>query len=237
MCFNFANIGVAQELEQRYNANFPEGTPYEPVFHANGFNKPEMTVITNNEPNVINSFRWGLIPFWIKDEKTAEDISSKTLNARDDTIFEKASFKSPIKKKRCLIPATGFYEWMHYKNKAYPHFIFLKEKKIFSFAGIWSSWTNKSTGELINSFSIITTDANPMMAKIHNKKKRMPVILEQHNEAKWLDNINNNEIQSMLKPYDEKYMDAYTISKLITDRTRNSNVKEVLEHFEYEELY
>lgn len=237
MCFNFANVVTAQGLEKRFTATFPDGTKYDPTYHANAFNKPEMPVITDKEPETINLYRWGLVPFWAKDENAAEDISTKTMNAREDTIFEKASFKNSIRKKRCLIPATGFYEWMHYKNQAFPHYIYLKNSDIFTFAGIWSSWTNKSTGEILNTFSIITTDANPMMAKIHNKKKRMPVILKQENEKDWIyPDLKENEIKELMKPYDDNEMEAYTISKLITDRTRSSNVKDVLEKFEYDEL-
>lgn len=237
MCFHFANFVEAQGLEDRFKAKFPSGSKFDPAFHINGFNKPIMPVITNDEPESLNLYRWGMIPFWVKDEKSAEDISSKTLNAREETIFEKPSFKNSIKSKRCLIPSTGFFEWMHYKGNAYPHFIFLRDEKIFSFAGIWSDWTNKSTGEIMHTFSIITTEANPLMAKIHNKKKRMPVILKKNDETKWLDNdLDEESIRNLLVPFDENKMNAYTISKLITDRSRNSNVKEVIDKYEYNEL-
>jgi putative SOS response-associated peptidase YedK len=237
MCFNFANFLEAQKLESKFKAKFPEYIKYDPVYYVNGFSKPDMPVITDEGPDTINVFKWGLIPSWIKNEKDAEDISTKTLNARSESIFEKASFKHSIKNKRCLIPATGFFEWMHFKNKTYPHYIFLKDRDVFSLAGIWSKWTNKENGEMINSFSIITTNANTMMARIHNKKKRMPVILSQDDEEKWLDNqTSQNVINQLMQPYADREMDAYTISRLITSRTEARNVKEVIEKFEYPEL-
>ena len=126
---------------------------------------------------------------------------------------------------------------MDFQKKKYPHHIFLKENKLFCFAGIHSSWTDKETGELINSFSIITTDANPMMARIHNLKKRMPVILHPEQYKQWLGkDLSKEQIQSFLQQFPDNEMDNQTISKLITSRTESSNVPEVTEVFIYPEL-
>lgn len=237
MCFNFANFLEAQKLESKFKAKFPEYIKYDPVYYVNGFSKPEMPVITNEDPTEINLFRWGLIPFWAKNEEAAEDISTKTLNARSESIFEKPSFKHSVKSRRCLIPATGFFEWMHYKNQTYPHYIYLKEREVFSFGGIWSKWTNKKSGEIVNTFSIITTEANPMIAKIHNKKKRMPLLLSKDDELKWLDTGTSADLlNKLMKPYDDNKMKAHTISRLITSKKERRNVKEVIEEFNYPEL-
>lgn len=237
MCFHFANFVEAQKLEDRFGANFPSGAKFDPAFHVTGFSHPEMPVITNDDPETIQLFQWGLIPFWVKDRETADDIRSKTLNARNDSIFKKASYKSPILKKRCLIPASGFFEWRHVKGNKIPHFIHLKDREIFAFGGIWENWTDKENGEILNTFSIVTTQANPMMEVIHNKKKRMPLILGKEVEKNWLRrNLNKEEIDSLMKPHNEEKMTAHTISKLITSRKHNSNVPEVIEKQEYEEL-
>ena len=126
----------------------------------------------------------GLIPFWAKDDS----IKQYTLNAKIETLNEKPAFKNSVKN-RCLVIADGFYEWKWLDEKGrkkQKYLITLPDSDLFAFAGIWSEWQNKSTGEIINSYSIITTEANELMAEIHNSKKRMPVILTKKNEKDWL---------------------------------------------------
>jgi putative SOS response-associated peptidase YedK len=113
----------------------------------------------------------------------------------------------------------------------------MKDKSVFCFAGIYANWTDKETGELVQSFSILTTDANPMMEKIHNLKKRMPVILPKEHYSSWLRNeITSQQIQELLKPYPETQMNNHTISKTITSRQSDSNIPEVTAPFIYPEL-
>ena len=109
---------------------------------------------------------------------------------------------------------------------------------LFAMAGIWEEWIDKKdSGMVINSFSIITTEANPLVAKIHNIKKRMPVILNKETEKTWLkDSLTKNEIDELCKPHDEDKMKAHTISKLITSKNNNNNVPEVMEKYSYSEL-
>jgi putative SOS response-associated peptidase YedK len=109
----------------------------------------------------------------------------------------------------------------------------LKDSQLFAFAGIWDAWTNKETKETLKTFSIITTQANPLLALIHNTKKRMPVILRQEDEKKWLIDIPVEEAVSLLTPYDEKAMEAHTVSKLITTRGVPTNVPEIMSPFRY----
>lgn len=235
MCFHNSMSKKAQEVANRFNAQIEIG--FEPVFHASGFSFPKWPVITAEEPDKINLYRWGLIPHWVKDEEQAKKIRGQTLNARSETIFEKPSFRISIHKKRCFVISTGFFEWQDYKKKKYPYFIHLKNTEIFALAGIYSKWVNKSTGEIINTFSIITTAANPLMAKIHNSKERMPVILPEEIERDWLDNdLTDEQIKKFFPAIDERKMEAHTISKLITSRKENSNVAEVQERYVYPEL-
>jgi putative SOS response-associated peptidase YedK len=196
-----------------------------------------MPVITQADPKYVQLFNWGLIPSWIKTKIDADKLKAQTLNARSETAFEKPSFRSGIKYNRCLIPADGFFEWREVDKKKYPHFIFMKNQELFCFGGIYADWTDRFTGELIQSFSILTTDANPMMEKIHNSKKRMPVIIPSNGYAHWLDNnLMPKDIQQFFKPFSESEMKCHTISKLITSRVENSNVPEVLEPCNYPEL-
>ena len=230
MCFHYAMSENAKTLENRFKAQM-ESKNFAPRYHANGFQFPEMPVITNTKFDKIQVFKWGLIPSWVKTTTKAEDIRKFTLNARSDTIFEKASFKNSIQKKRCLIPATGFFEWHHHKNNKYPYFIFMPQNKIFCFAGIWETWKNENN-QLINTFSIITTVANQFVAKIHNTKKRMPIILKPEQEKKWLkQDLKQDEIKSFFNP-NNLNLHAYTVNKNLGNPKINSNIPEILEKYD-----
>jgi len=234
MCYRYSVPGP-DLLEKKFQAKLK--MKFERKFHVSGFDFPKLPVITNEEPKQIDLFHWGLIPFWIKDEKTATEIRQRTANARCETIFEKPSFRQSAKNKKCLVLADGFFEWRYFQGKNYPYYIYLKNKEPFAMAGLWDLWKNPITGEKVYTYTIITTEANPLLAKIHNKKKRMPVILKEYDYKNWLDiNLEKEKIMSLLSAYDENEMDAYTISKLITDKEHNPNVSEVLEPFTYKEL-
>lgn len=235
MCFHYSLTIERTEIEIQLGVHFEDN--WAPVYHANGFSFLQMPVIAQNKPDVVQLFDWGLIPFWIKSKADAEKIRAQTLNARSETVFEKPSFRSSITNQRCLVIADGFFEWMDFQKKKYPHLIFLNNGQAFCFAGIYSSWTDKETGEYVNTFSILTTAANPLMAKIHNGKERMPVIIPPHLYSKWLTpDLTKEEITSFFKPYPDSAMSAHTISKLITSRSQNSNTPEIKERFNYPEL-
>lgn len=179
-------------------------------YHVNAFNFPECPVITASSQ--MQAFNWGLIPFWIRTEADAGEMRKMTLNARADTLFQKPSFREPIMRRRCLIPSTGYFEWRHEGNKKIPYYIFLKEEEIFSMAGIYDTWLDKSTGKECHTFSIITTDANALTDYIHNTKHRMPAILSTEDEETWLSpDLSKDEIASLLRPYKAEQMDAYEI--------------------------
>ncbi len=231
MCFFYSLVAATEELARQYKADFD--FEYRSVYLANGFTFPKMAIINNDSPDKIQTFQWGLVPPFANDD----EVQKYTLNARSETIFSKPSFRSAIKYKRCLIPATGFFEWKTVGKNKIPHHISLKSRKIFSFAGIWEKWVNKETGEIKHTYSIITCDANPLMAKIHNSKKRMPVILNQEDELNWLDkSLEKERIAGIMQPYDENDMEAYTISRLISKRSAPIDTPEVLEAQDYPEV-
>lgn len=227
MCFHNSMSAKAIKLAARYGRKSDIVEIAQDIineqYHVNAFNFPKYPIITTSDE--VEIFNWGLIPFWVKNEEDADEIKRMTLNARADTIFEKPSFREPILKKRCIIPSTGYFEWRHEGAKKIPYFIHLKDEEIFSMAGIYDTWVNKATGTEHSTFSIITTDANPLTDYIHNTKHRMPAILSKEDEEKWLDsNLSKAEIASLLKPYDESLMDAYIIrnafiKKAPTDKT------------------
>ncbi|MCE5320657.1 MAG: SOS response-associated peptidase [Bacteroidales bacterium] len=152
------------------------------IVNYNGFAHPDVIVVANTQPNKLQLMNWGLIPFWAKDRT----IQNSTLNAKIETLNEKPSFKYSINN-RCLIFADGFFEWQWLdekgKNKQ-KYLLALKDESPFAFAGLWNAWSDKSTGEQLKTFTILTTEANKLLSEIHNSKKRMPVIVS--NETKWL---------------------------------------------------
>lgn len=207
------------------------------TFLVNGFDNPSMPVITDEKPDEIQFFHWGIIPNWVKNQETAKSIRNNTLNAKAETIFEKASFRQSIKEKRCLILCSGFFEWQKIKGKKYPYYISLKDDEVFVFGGIWSTWTDKATGEILNTYSIITTEANEIVGKIHNTKKRMPLILEPEDALKWIrKDLPEEEINNLMKPFDSSKMKAHTVQKFIPAKQEDSENKEIIAYYYYPEL-
>jgi putative SOS response-associated peptidase YedK len=236
MCYRYSVPGPDQ-LVQRFSAVFLEKVSFKKQYHASSFDLPKLPVITSDQPTRIQLFTWGLIPFWVKDAKTAEEVRLKTMNARAESIFEKPSFRHAAEKKHCLVLADGFFEWQEFEGKNYPYYIRLKNHEPFAMAGLWDSWKNPATAEVLQTYTVITTKANPLMEQIHNKKKRMPVILSKNDERAWIDPaLDKQAAEVFLVPYDEKQMEAYTISRLITSRQRDPNVPEVMQPFSYPEL-
>jgi len=136
----------------------------------------------------------------------------KTFNARAESLAEKASYKHVLNKRRCIIPVNGFYEWQTAGKNKIPYFIGLNNEKVFGLAGLYDQWKNPGTGEQINTFTVITTQANPLLEVIHNLKKRMPVILSGSNEKKWLDIHTDPVKEGIFEPYPEQLMFAEKLS-------------------------
>jgi len=236
MCYRYSVPGP-DSLVKRFSASFPENVSFKRQYHVSSFDLPKLPVITNENPKQIQLFSWGLIPFWVKDMKAAGEMRLKTMNARAESIYEKPSFRNAAEQKHCLILADGFFEWQEYQGKNYPYYIRLKDHEPFAMAGLWDNWVDKETSEEIRTYTVITTKANPLMEKIHNKKKRMPVILRKENEEEWIrTSLKKETAQALLSPYDAQEMEAFTISRLITSKHQNPNVAEVLHPFSYPEL-
>lgn len=235
MCYHYSLSKQQEAISKVLQAEWE--MPFEPIYHISGFAFAPMPVITQQEPNKVQAYQWGLIPHWVKTSAEAQKIRAQTLNAKAETLFEKPAFRTYVLHNRCLVLSDGFFEWMDYKKKKYPHYVHLKNNELFAFAGLYAHWTDKETGELFRTFTIITTDANPLMAKIHNTKKRMPVILQQDQWSTWLDpTLNKEQIADMLLPCTDTNMEAHTISKLITTRDTDTNVPEVIQEELYPEL-
>ena len=183
MCYSNLSTSTTLQLAERYQKLLP-GKPIELQYYfASGFQFPSWNIITN-APNLAQ-MRWGLLPKWYSGSNWM-DFASKTLNARIETCHEKASFKHLVGTKRCLVPSSGFFEWQTNGKLKKPYFIRTKDHAIFSIAGLYDNWLDPNTGAFEQTFTILTTTANALMAEIHNSKQRMPLILSPNEEADWL---------------------------------------------------
>jgi len=195
MCFHSKQTKDAVAAEKRFNAVVNDLVNFKTSEHFNGFEYPQTPVIASDEPGVIRNFYWGLIPQRANDET----IRQYTLNAKIETLAEKPSFRNSVTK-RCLVLADGFYEWQWLdtkgKNKQ-KYLLTLPGGELYAYAGIWSEWVSTRTGDLIRSYSIVTTQATGIMREIHNSKMRMPVILTPGNEKLWLQNAPLNEFDKV----------------------------------------
>ena len=239
MCYHKQDRALEKNLTDRYLASVPQ--PYVPVFHENGFSHLSSPVLVHEEDGSIRfrNLSWGLVPSWVKSKADALQLRDRTLNCISEEAFDKPSFRDSIRKRRCLIPCTGFFEWRWADSVGkvkYPYFIHTDEL-LFSLAGIWSEWEDRASGEIMGTYSVLTTAANPLMARIHNSKKRMPVILPKEFERDWLNpTLTKDDVLAFCRPYDEHKMEAWTISRRISDRTSPKNTEDIFLPFEYPEL-
>jgi putative SOS response-associated peptidase YedK len=208
-----------KELEKHYNlATVPKDL--RPNYNvAPGQILP---VVTANDDGKFKMelMKWGIVAPWKQ--------SMLLINTRDDKIFESRMWKGLVSKKRALIPANGFYEWKKPENSKelkQPFYIHPKQQDLFSFAGIWSSWKDVE-GVEFKTYSIITTSPNKEMTSVHN---RMPVILNQSEEADWLEpsKVSQEDLEPFLHPYEDRGLEMFEVSRDV-NVTRNNNEKLVL---------
>lgn len=168
---------------------------YIPFYHrVSGTSEWPVILRDTVEGNNVSIFaHWGLIPFWTKTKQDGIKASNSMVNARRETIFEKPAYKNLVYKSRCILPSTGFFEHHHItrgkKDVSIPFYIKRTDDEIFGLGAIYTTWTDKTTGEMITSFSVVTQPANALMEKIHNhgdNAHRMPLILDRNMEAAWM---------------------------------------------------
>jgi putative SOS response-associated peptidase YedK len=204
MCGRYTLTSTSKELVERFNLLWP----LEISAHYNIAPSQRIPVVRAIEQGrELALLKWGLIPSWAKDDK----IGNKLSNARGETVAEKPSFRSAFKSRRCLIPASGFYEWKTKEGVKYPWYISLKSGEIMAFAGLWETWHPKD-GETIESCCIITTDANALMQPIHD---RMPVILDPEQWTAWLSPQEHkaDKLLSMIHPHNPDSMQAWPVTR------------------------
>lgn len=210
MCGRYSFAVIDDLIEERFGVRVRTAIYKARYNCAPGQN---LAVISNLHPDELSFYHWGLIPSWAKDKS----IGYNLINAKSETITEKPSYKNAFRSRRCLVPADSFFEWKKDRDKD-PYRILMKDEKPFAMAGIWDHWTNPD-GEGIHSFSILTTSPNELVSGIHD---RMPVILGQADEKRWLSPLSDSELLNLLKPYPPEKMKAYKISKLLNSSKNDS---------------
>lgn len=206
--------------------------------YMNGYDHQELPVLKQEDPTKIAKSNWGLVASWAKDSTQANMLRKGCLNVKSEEIFQTASYRNVIKNKRCLIFLNGFYEWRHVTTKdKYPYLVSLKDQKAFACGGVYETWKDKTTGEIRETCAIVTTSANPLMAKIHNTKQRMPLIFTKQEMFKWIQpNLTEEQIVSLMKPLDENLMEAHTVTKINPKTPAVFNVPEVKLEVEYSQI-
>lgn len=173
-----------------------------------------LTIIESDGKRILTPMLFGFIPHWSKQQQTGYSM----INAKAETVAEKPSFRESFKNKRCLIPANGFYEWLKTDSGKQPYRIFLKNEKVFAFAGIWDSWTNPE-GKTLHSTAILTIEANAFMRQLHD---RMPVILQEDDEDLWLRSTSSEKLKPLLVPYSDDEMEMYRVSTIVNSVRNNT---------------
>jgi len=246
MCFYYAIVKVrARALIANKVVNEKQLEMFDDKYIVSGFEHPQMPVISSDKPDEIQRFYWGFVPSYIATKEKADEFvkNYNTLNAKGETVFEKQTFKEAIRKKRCLVLCSGFFEWRHRKIEGskkvekYPFYITLKNNEMFVFGGVWDSFTDKETGEIFHTFSIITTEANELMEIVHNSKKRMPLIINPEKAMEWLSpELTETQIKQFMAPFDAKQMKARPIGKINPFMLKNYDNASVTAYYQYPEL-
>ena len=213
MCGRYGYTNADREkVKKRFRL---KDIPFELVPRYNITPGEDVPVVLNEDPQELTMVRWGLVPFWAKEEK----IGYKMINARAETVFEKPAYRRSIKHKRCLILVDHFFEWKQTPEGKKPFCMRMKDEGTFTLAGLWDVWQEK-----VKTCSIITTEPNRLMKSIHD---RMPVILRPEDEESWLQENDPQKLVAFLKPFDPESMQAQEVSRLVNSPANKG--KEIIE--------
>lgn len=241
MCFHTSTTNKVKKLEKHFKVGVvdPSMESYfdKPTYHHNGFSHPNMLVIPQERSDVLAPGIWGIVPSY----KTKDDIKDYHkeavrygggLNARSEKAFDHFIYKNAIMEKRCIIPVSGFFEPHDYKGKKYPFYFKNKEDYPLALAGLYTVIDTYIT------FTILTKEASPLFAKIHNKKNRQPLILDEELTHNWLSvDLSESEIEDILQfSYPEEQLSVFPVSKDLFSPKVDSNKKEIIEEVTYSEL-
>ena len=215
MCGRYRRTTQQEELARRYKIPIPVQTDL-PISWNIAPSQDVLAIRYNGETGQrsLDALRWGLIPSWARDER----IVFKTINARMETVETAPSYRSAFKKRRCLIPADGFYEWRRHGGPKAPFSIGMKDDRPFVFAGLWEGWKAPGSNDWLRTCTIITTEANELVAQIHD---RMPVILPEQFHAAWLGESHVGDLKALLRPFPADEMKMFEISPRVNSARNN----------------
>ena len=217
MCGRYTLVLELDDLEERFDARVSE--PVAPTYNAAPGQR--LPVITNEEPETIQRLEWGLVPSW------ADDETGGLINARAETVAEKPSFRAAYERRRCLVPADGFYEWVETDGGKRPYRIAFEDERPFAMAGLWERWEPETTQTGLDAFgggvegagddgpletfTVVTTEPNELVGELHH---RMAVLLDPEDERRWL---TEDDPRDLLEPYPADAMRAYPVSTAVND--------------------
>jgi putative SOS response-associated peptidase YedK len=212
---------------------------FEEQYIVNGFDHPFMPVITNTSPDDISFLQWGFLPDNVESKEQADKFLSdyNTLNAKSENIENSRLYTDSFRNRRCLVLCSGFFEWRKVKKEKIPYFVSLKNDELFVFAGIWNETTD-GKGQKIKTFSVLTVEANELMATVHNTKKRMPLILTPVAAKKWLQSgLNDDQLKEIITPIQSENLKAHTIKKFMPSLNKHINTADLIAYYNYPEIF
>ena len=216
MCGRYALYGPTSRKNREVIAFLDRELEFGGTYNAAPTQLLPVYRVSTEHGHELRLLRWGLIPFWAKDAA----IGARMINARGETVAEKPAFRAAFSRRRCLVPMSGFYEWQRDAARKVPHFIHLLNSEVFAAAGLHEFWPGKDGAAPVESFTIITTDANELVRPLHD---RMPVILQEADYDAWLDpeNKDTGKLKGLLRPYPAGEMRAYPVSPRVNNAKNN----------------
>jgi putative SOS response-associated peptidase YedK len=215
MCGRFSATFSFREIKLRWNLQ--GDLSFEPRYNI-APSQSVPVIVKGEQGNEAKLMKWGLVPSWAPDPS----IGNRMINARAETLLERPSFRKLVSQQRCLIPADGFYEWRREGKWKIPVWIHLKNKEPFAFLGLWDSWLNVELGDVVHTFTIITTEANSLLRPIHN---RMPVVYDAAMGRQWLEHSYGTfqmSLDAVLRPWPAELMEAQDVSNLVNSPDNDS---------------
>lgn len=243
MCYSTALRKKREQIEENLRlqlpATFKSTAEFQPYYHLNGFTHGNLQIIKMDDQNTIHNAKWGLVPDWAAHNPDAFRKKSNTLNARSESIFEKSSYKDSAANKRCLILADGFFEPHHENGKAIPYFCYQPsnsnpEGDLFLFAGLYNEIDENTL-----STTILTTEANDFFMEVHNKGKRMPLILDEHYYEDWLDDgMSEQELNEIMATgFTKAQFKAHPVSRDFYKKGIDTNQPYIIKKVEKDTLF
>jgi len=220
MCGRYGRRADKQQIAewmQTHDTNVFDDSYFEPSYNiAPQSFQPVVRLAPETGERELTVMRWGLVPFWSKDDKAAFN----TINAKSETVAKSPAFREAWKHRRCLVPADWFYEWKKLDERTkQPYAIGMKGDGIFAFAGLWDTWKDKASGHELLTYTILTADPNELLETIHN---RMPVILSRKDYSRWMAPADPAHLPvDLLRPYPADEMKAWKVSRSVGNVRNN----------------